>query len=134
MKTNLILFFMLLFFSCSPEEQERIDALGINPPSWIQGTWTLKDEVSGKRGLKFTNKSFFTIDEDGNETNVMLSYVILQGLGEDVTVEEYVGSNTYAIKAAYSSDTWYRFTRISNEEISWDDRPPLGESVIYVKE
>ena len=132
---RVILFTLIIFFnSCSPEEQEKIDALGINPPVWIQGTWIVKDDTLGKRGLKFTNKSFFTIDENGNETNVMLSYLILQGLGEDVTVEEFIDQDIYSIKVStVNRDTLYRFTKISAQEISWNDRPPIGEAEIYVK-
>ncbi|MCF7567655.1 hypothetical protein L3X37_04655 [Sabulilitoribacter arenilitoris] len=134
MKTNLILFFTVLFFSCSPEEQEKIDALGINPPAWIQGTWIVKDDTLGQSGLKFTEKHFFKIGEEGTENSVMLSYIILQGLGSDVTVEEFIATNSYAIKVSTGySDDWYRFTKISSEEISWDNYNLSTEPVVYVK-
>lgn len=125
---------MLLFFSCSPEEQEKIDALGINSPAWIQGTWIVKDDTLGQFGLKFTEKHFFKIEEEGTEVNVMLSYVILQGLGTNVTVEEFTSINNYAIKVSTSySDDWYRFTKISSQEMSWDNYILSTEPVVYIK-
>jgi len=134
MKGVVIFALIIIFSSCSPEEQEKIDSLGINPPSWIQGSWILKDEASGEFGLKFTESSFIKIDEDGTEINVMLSYVILQGLGNDVTVEEFMATNSYAIKVSTGySDDWYRFTYASSEEISWDNYNLSTESVIYIK-
>jgi hypothetical protein len=135
MKNTLkLLSLFLLFNSCSPEEQEKINALGINPPSWMQGTWIVKDEALGEFGLKFTETSFIKIEEDGTEINVMSSYVFLQVLGSDVNVEEYITTNNYAIKVSTAfSDYWYRFTNISIEEISWDNYNLSTESVIYVK-
>jgi hypothetical protein len=101
-----------LFLSCSPEEQEKIDALGINPPAWIKGTWIVKDDTLGQFGLKFTEKHFFKIEEEGTENSVMLSHIILQGLGSHITVEEFIATNNYAIKISTCyGDDWYRFTK-----------------------
>lgn len=132
---KLILSMLIVFFnSCSPEEQEKIDALKINPPSWIQGTWDAKDEGTNIIGLKFTSNSFIKIEEDGTESNVMLAYAILQGLGTDVTIEEFKSNSTYAIKAStVSSVVWYRFTKIASTEISWDNSPPLNKAKVYLK-
>ncbi|WP_282134291.1 hypothetical protein [Seonamhaeicola maritimus] len=134
MKKIILITLFTYFISCSPEEQEKIDALGINTPAWIQGTWIVKDDDANIVGLKFASNSFIKIEEDGTESNVMLSYVLLQGLGTDVTVDEFTSTNNYAIKISTGySDDWYRFTKISSEEISWDNAPPFNEAEIYVK-
>lgn len=113
MKKIILITLFTYFISCSPEEQEKIDALGINTPAWIQGTWIVKDDDANIVGLKFASNSFIKIEEDGTESNVMLSYVLLQGLGTDVTVDEFTSTNNYAIKAStVYSDDWYRFTKI----------------------
>lgn len=134
MKSIVLIILIVVFISCSSENQEKIDSLSINPPSWIQGTWTIKGEALGVHGLRFTNNAFFKIDESEAETNVMFAYVLLQGLGEDVIINEFITQNNYGIKFSYSRDEWYRFTRISNQEISWDN--PLGsiDPVVYNKE
>lgn len=93
-----------------------------------------KDNTLGHVGLKFTENSFVKIEEDETEVYVMLSYIILKGLGTDVTVEEFFSTNNYAIKAStIQSDDWYRFTKFSSQEISWDNYNLSTEPVIYVK-
>lgn len=137
MKLKSLIFFMLIivFHSCSQDEIEKANSLDINPPSWIQGTWVAKDKVLGNVRLKFTDTNFLKIDEDGVETNVMFAYVLLQGLGDEVTVEEIKLQNHYAIKISTGySDHWYRFTKFESGEMSWDNYEQSTESVIYIKE
>lgn len=138
MKSTYAFLIFMLFLSCSKEEQEKIDALAINPPTWIQGEWRPKDDTSGQVELKFTENSFIKIQEDGTEVNVMWSYILLQGLGfeSDATVEEFKATNNYAIRVSTNrSDDWYRFTKISSLEMSWDNALVSGitDSVVYVK-
>ena len=68
----------------------------------------------------------------------MWSYILLQGLGfeSDATVEEFKATNNYAIGVSTNRiDDWYRFTKISSQEMSWDNALVSGitDSVIYVK-
>mgnify|MGYP000206327763 CR=1 FL=1 len=144
METNkgtqtIIICLICTLVSCSQETLEKENSLAINPPSWIQGTWVISnEELDVENKLRFMNDAFFKIDESDSETNVMTAFILLQLLDYTISVEEFKSDSNYAIKLSVvgDSDTWYRFTRISNNEISWDNAMVIGvtDPVIYTKE
>ena len=133
----MLLMVYIFFCSCSPELQEKIDELAINPPDWIQGTWITKDESSANPKLKFTHNALIKKNEDESEFDIMSSYVFFMGFtGELVTVEEFNTQSMYGImiKAETLGNASYTFTKISDQEISWDNAPPLNDAEIYIKQ
>lgn len=136
MKKFLIPITLILFLACSKEEQEKIDSLRLTPPQWIHGTWTAKNQSAYESKLKFSPEGFFKFNEDNTELNVMSAYLLITGLtGEQIDVQEFNGSNFYGIRivSETSGESHYDFTRISDNEISWDNSPPLNESELYIK-
>lgn len=125
----------IFLLSCTKEDLEKANALSVSPPDWIQGKWSIKDSTSGNRGWKFTLDSAVKIDELGNETNILSSFFFLIGLtGEEVTVEEFNSSGFYSIEInTETSSSRYDFSRISDNEISWDNAPPINGPEHYLK-
>lgn len=62
MKSIVLITLIVVFISCSSEGQEKKNSLSINLPSWIQGTWTIKDEKLAEHGLTLTRRLFLDID------------------------------------------------------------------------
>ena len=135
MKKGIIIFLALLSISCSEELEEQIDALEVNPPSWIQGNWIVTEGTSGNQAWKFSPDAAFKIDEEGNEISVLLAATILSGLtGEKVTVDEFKNPTTYSITIRMeTTDQIYRFSKISDSELSWDNAPPFNDPEHYLK-
>lgn len=97
----------------------------MSPPGRIQGKWSIKDNSSGNKGWKFTPDEVIEIDADGNEFNPISVFLFTAGLtGEEVTEQEFEGTNSYSI--LIDGETFsrsYDFSRISNQEMSWDNAP-----------
>jgi hypothetical protein len=135
-------FFMLFIFfvSCSKEGLENINSISINPPSWIQGTWTIEDEANGRKNLKFTSSDFVEIDEDNIETSVISTYQFMQILGVEVSIKEVITTSQYVIDINYGTSLFfgegreiYIFSKISDTAMSWDNHGYISEPIVYIK-
>ncbi|MBC2838851.1 hypothetical protein [Robiginitalea sp. SC105] len=136
MKKVLVIFLAVLTSSCSKELQEQADELKVSPPAWLHGSWNNKDEASGNKGWKFTAGAAVQIDAEGNETNILAGFFLLTALtGEEVTVEEFNSQGFYSIRitSETSADRRFDFSRISDQEMSWDNAQPLNMPERYLK-
>lgn len=135
MKKVLFICLAALTFSCSGELQDQADELKVSPPNWLRGSWNNKDETSGNKGWKFAPDEVVVIDNEGNEMSIMSVYLVTAGLtGEEITVNEFEGTTTYSI--LINGETFsksYDFSRISSQEMSWDNAPPFNAPEYYIK-
>lgn len=135
MKKVLLICLAVLTISCSEEFLEQQDELKVSPPNWLYGIWNNKDEMSGNKGWKFTPDEVVKIDNEGNEVSLIALYLLTAGFtGEEITLKEFEGTNSYSILVKGETfTTTYDFSRISSQEISWDNAPPLNAPEYYIK-
>ena len=97
----------------------------LNPPTWIQHTWTKPNGMNGEDGFKFTNDDMITVayDQSGNQTmNLSLKQTLKN---KDYSISENISSDSYQFSIHYNdtnSTETYQFTLISNgQEIEYMD-------------
>jgi len=96
----------------------------LNPPSWIQFTWTKANALNGEDGFRFTSDDMFTVmyDQNGNKT-MDLSYMeSIQN--RDYTISEQNTSTSYQFSVHYndtnSTETW-QFELLANDQLRYTD-------------
>ena len=96
----------------------------LNPPAWIQHTWTKPNGMNGEDGFRFTSNDMFTImyDQGGNQTmNLSLIETISD---KDYSINEQSTNNSYQFTVHYndtnSSKSW-QFALNPNGELVYTD-------------
>ena len=139
-KTNLILFVLAVMATISlsscKKEKDTDESHGkdhLNPPSWIQFTWTKTNGMNGEDGFRFTTDDMFTVayDQNGNQT-MDLSYI--ESIKDrDYTIDEQSTGDTYQFTVHYSdtnsSESW-QFVHM-NGQLQYTDN--MQNTFIYTK-
>jgi len=96
----------------------------INPPAWIQFTWTKPNGMNGEDGFKFTSDDMFTVmyDQNGSQT-ANLSY--MESIkNKDYNISEQSTNSSYQFTIHYndtnSSETW-QFQLLANGQLQYID-------------
>jgi hypothetical protein len=136
----LFLFFSVILFSCSSSDdditddsndEETTEGTTINPPSWIQGTWILKNS-SLYSGFKFTTDDLCIISSAYYQCCNKETIELYKNTEIYTNVCEEITNNYYSVEITISSSVAiYQFEKVSDTEIKW-----LGTSsdVTYVKQ
>jgi len=106
----------------------------INPPAWIQFTWTKPNGMNGEDGFKFTSNDMFTVmyDQNGNQT-MILSY--MESIkNKDYNIDEQSTNSSYQFTVHYnetnSSETW-QFQLLANGQLQYIDN--MQSTFTYTK-
>lgn len=121
----ILLITLLTFTSCnSSDDNPSNDKDHLNPPTWIQKTWTKPNALNGEDGFRFTSDNMFTVmyDQNGNQT-VNLSYMdSIQD--RDYNITEDNTNTTYQFSVHYndtnSTETW-KFELLANGNLQYTD-------------
>lgn len=120
----------LLSISCSSDDDSsNTSTNAINPPDWIQGTWTLElGGIDSGLGFKFTNDDFCSTN--GSFTSCWKGLV---ETNQGTIVEEEIDNQNYiiTINSLNTISYKYHFTKISENEIA--DVQSFGINNIYIK-
>jgi len=106
----------------------------INPPSWMQFTWTKPNGLNGEDGYKFTSDDMFTVmfDQNGNQT-MNLSY--MESIKDkDYSITEQSTSSSYQLVVHYNdtnSDESWQFTLLQNGQLQYMNN--INNTFIYTK-
>jgi len=131
-KTKLIyiLIIALISVSCSSDDDSINDSENsINPPNWIQGTWTVElDGIDSGIGFIFANDDFCS--KNGSTTNCWKGIV---ELNQGTTIDEEIDDENYiiTINSLNTISNTFHFTKISENEIA--DVQSFGINNIYIK-
>ena len=131
MKKISILLLLALVCSCSKsDDSDTTNSKSINPPTWIHGTWLLKDS-SVNSGFKFTSDDFCTVIFTSSACNKE-AINLYKGTQIFTNVKEEITNSTYSIEITIGSGTtYYEFEKVSATSISAN----LGSiSGIYIKQ
>ena len=118
--------------SCSSDDDSSSNSqIQINPPNWIQGKWLLEGSVLLENGWRFTNNDFIIIQVN-TEISQREQLQLIADSGQDVSASDTSTDDTYSVtlNSVGGQSTTYSFTKISDNEISWDS----VSSSIYTKQ
>jgi hypothetical protein len=121
-KTVILIITTIFFFSCSKDEASKSSA-SINPPAWIQGTWS--DGYGNS--YRFTTNDFITM------AGAEISYKEALESGQKITISETTTNSSYTIVITHAGTISmpYSFTKISNTEIKCSlDGTPILQSFL----
>jgi hypothetical protein len=131
-KTHLIyiLIIALISISCSSDDDsDETSTNSINPPEWIQGTWTLElGGMDSGMGFKFTSDDFCSIN-----SSLTSCWKEVVEINQGTTVEEEIDDENYiiTINSLNTISNTFHFTKISENEIA--DVQSFGINNIYIK-
>jgi len=116
----------LTITACKKKKEDNANAGKdhLNPPAWIQFTWTKPNALNGEDGWKFTSNDMFTVmfDQNGNQTaNLSLMESIKN---KDYTISEQYSSSSYQFTVQYNdtnSSESYQFNLNGNHLIYIDN-------------
>jgi len=123
--------------ACKKDKDDADQNVGkehINPPSWIQFTWTKPNGMNGEDGFKFTSDDMFTVmyDQNGNQT-ANLSY--MESIKDkDYTISEQSTSSSYQLVVHYNdtnSDEAWQFQLLANGQLQYMDN--MQNTFTYTK-
>ena len=106
----------------------------LNPPAWIQYTWTKVNGMNGEDGFRFTSDDMFTVmyDAGGNQT-ADLSYMETIK-NKDYSISEQSTADTYQFSVHYndtnSTESW-NFALNLNGELVYTDN--MQNTFVYTK-
>ena len=121
MRKIIYLFFLpLISLSCSSNDNE-VNPSGINPPSWIQGTWLVEGSTNGSVGVRFTEDDIVLI-QNFLETSQKKLINQSRDLGQEVLVNEDKSNEYYSVRFDFENgqNVNLSFTKISESEITWN--------------
>ncbi|MCG8250925.1 hypothetical protein [Tenacibaculum finnmarkense] len=127
----LFVILVLIFSNCtSDEDNSDNSSIQINPPNWIQGKWLLEGSLAGESGWKFTNNDFIIIQAN-TEISQRKQLQLFSNNGQDVSASDTSSDDSYSIRinTIGGQSVTYGFTKISENEISWD----ASKTIIYIK-
>jgi hypothetical protein len=96
----------------------------LNPPAWIQYTWTKPNGMNGTDGWRFTNNDMFTVmyDQNGHQT-MDLSFMNTVKT-HDYTITQQSTNSSYQFTVHYndlnSSET-YQFQLTATGQLQYTD-------------
>ncbi len=96
----------------------------LNPPDWIQYTWTKPNGLNGTDGFRFSNDDMFTVMYDqGGNLIANLSYIeSIQN--EDYSISEQSTGSSYQLLVHYnatnSTESW-QFNLLANGQLQYTD-------------
>jgi len=116
----------LTFTACKKKKDDDANSGKdhLNPPSWIQFTWTKPNALNGEDGFKFTSDDMFTVmyDQNGNQTtNLSLMESIKN---KDYTISEQHTNSSYQFTVHYNdtnSSESYQFNLTGTQLIYIDN-------------
>ncbi len=132
MKKVLLIFAVvtMVITGCSTSDDNDDDSgfnsdIQINPPGWIQGKW-LWTTVQPENGFSFTSNDFLRIDV-GVSTSQRGQLQAFSDNGQDVSASDTFTDDSYSvtINSIGGQSITYSFTRISNNQITWDQQPSI---------
>ncbi len=139
-KTSLLVILVMMLgitlTACKKEKDEEQSQVKdhLNPPAWIQFTWTKPNGMNGEDGFRFTSDDMYSImyDQGGNQT---MNLSLLQTIeNEDYSITEESTNDTYQFVVHYndtnSSKTW-QFALNPNGELVYTDN--MQSTFIYTK-
>lgn len=106
----------------------------LNPPSWIQFTWTKPNGLNGEDGFRFTSDDMFTVMYDaGGSLTLDLSY--MESIkNKDYSITEQSTADAYQFSVHYndtnSTESW-QFALHPNGELVYTDNN--HNAFIYTK-
>ncbi len=140
-KISLNLFVLVMIASLSltackkkKDEDQSQGKDHLNPPAWIQFTWTKPNGLNGEDGFRFTSDDMFTVMYDAGGTQTAdLSYMeSIQN--KDYSISEQSTNNTYQFSVHYndtnSTESW-NFALNPNGELVYTDN--MQNTFVYTK-
>jgi hypothetical protein len=140
MKTKIKILVLLMvtsltFTACKKEKEDDANSgkEHLNPPAWIQFTWTKPNGANGEDGWKFTSDDMISVvyDQNGNQignVSLMDSYK-----NKDYTISEQSTGDSYQFtitdKDTNSSES-FQFNLVGTELIYTDN---MQNTFIYTK-
>ena len=124
MKKLLFLFTVLLFISCSGDDDSSSNDTSINPPSWIQGVWLSEDylELGIKSGYEFTKDDFCTVINTSKTCNKASIDNFKNIPNGGANVYEEISDDRYFLELThYTITTEYEFIKVSSTRIKGID-------------
>lgn len=126
MKKIVFLFSLFLLLSCSNSDDDvSSSSSDFNPPAWIQGTWTLRDDISNDAVVfNFTKADFCMTASYVKQCQQELVDQMKKNGGK-VNVKETITANTYIAEITYyaGQSVIYSFRKLSNNSIEWTTVP-----------
>ncbi len=140
-KISLNLFVLVMIASLSltackkkKDEDQSQGKDHLNPPAWIQFTWTKPNGLNGEDGFRFTSDDMFTVMYDAGGTQTAdLSYMeSIQN--KDYSISEQSTANAYQFSVHYndtnSTESW-NFALNPNGELVYTDN--MQNTFVYTK-
>jgi hypothetical protein len=126
MKKISILLLLALVCSCSKsDDSSSLSSVSINPPTWIQGVWTIEGSAS-EYGFIFTSNDFLI------KSLTTISYKQLletNSPGVNTNITEEITNTLYNISITSGASTSnYNFKKITPTKIEWVN-DPMGDLV-----
>lgn len=114
MKKIILLFSLVLLFSCSSEDNERVLLDNYyNPPNWIQGVWINPDVPTS--GFEFRESDFCLITISNT-----LCYKQTYSQVDDFSVYEEISNIRYFTTTTIAGAEYnYEFEKVSENSIKW---------------
>lgn len=134
---SLLLIVVLTLSACKKKKDSDDQSTSkdhLNPPAWIQFTWTKDEGMLGESGFKFTSDDMFTVMYNTNGTQTAnISY--MESLNnKDYTINEQSTASTYQFSVHYndtnSTESW-QFELQPNGELVYTDN--MQNTFVYTK-
>ena len=116
MKKLLFLFTVLLFISCSGDDDSSSNDTSINPPSWIQGVW-MREDLEGF-GYEFTKDDICSVFYNTKSCNKASIDMWINAPNVEVNVYEEISDDRYFIEiTSLNSTSQLEFIKVSSTRI-----------------
>ena len=132
----LVMMTIISLTSCK-KEKDNDESAGkdhLNPPAWIQFTWTKPNGMNGEDGFRFTSDDMFTVAYDQGGSQIMNLSYIESIKNKDYSITEQSTSDTYQFSVHYndtnSTESW-QFVLHPNGELVYTDN--MQSTFIYTK-
>lgn len=120
MKNVFLFLSCFLLLSCSSSDDNNpVNSLSVNPPSWTHGTWLIESQGIST-GLKFTSSDICSVTLQTSTCHVEQFQVFSQH-GSDVSINEPLSSET-EYKADFTIDgntVTYHVKKVSATQMNW---------------
>ena len=125
MKKLIFVLVTLLTLSCSKSDDKTSTSNDFNPPSWIQGTWGIRDNDlnTTTKLFRFTNDDYIIIASPFEQSYKGLISQI-RSTGGTASVTESISPTNYSFTANITTSTAISnsFTYIIANSIKWNDQ------------
>jgi hypothetical protein len=122
-KKFLILIYFIFLYSCSSDDSSNSSEIQITPPNWIQGKW-LAENPDGSplnSGFEFKSNDLIVITTSFQQSQRVYVQNLID-LGQNASATDSGTNTSYSLSVSLplGQDVIYSFTKISDNEISWD--------------